>query len=366
MKILQLIYSLASGGAERFVVDLSNEMAAQGHEVYLCVLRDDSVKGQGFYKKAIASNVNYINLKLIAGFRLNNIITIGKLISKIKPDVVHCHQNLVNYVFPLTLFNLKVKFFYTVHDEACKEVGNKFEYLIRSFFFGLNKMNVITISRQTSNSFKNYYKIDAYTEIFNGRLKPKPSIELNNVTDYINHLKKTYRFVFVHIARCAEQKNQKMLVRVLNNLNQGNFSIALLVIGNGYDSPLGLELRAMSDNNIYFIGEKENIADYLMVSDAFCLSSYHEGMPITLIEAMACGCVPICTPVGGIVDTIEQGRTGFMSASLSDEDYSSAIKEYLENPDAINKNDLIELYNRRFSIAECTEKHIRLYSAKSL
>lgn len=40
MKIIQMIYSLSSGGAEKFVVDLSNELAVRGHEVTLCMLFD--------------------------------------------------------------------------------------------------------------------------------------------------------------------------------------------------------------------------------------------------------------------------------------------------------------------------------------
>ena len=52
MRILQIIYSLGSGGAERFVVDLSNEMSKE-HEVYLCVVRDFSVSNFGFYKYSL-------------------------------------------------------------------------------------------------------------------------------------------------------------------------------------------------------------------------------------------------------------------------------------------------------------------------
>ncbi|GAB1452030.1 hypothetical protein MASR2M47_20860 [Draconibacterium sp.] len=64
MKILQIIYSLSSGGAERFVVDLSNELAEMTNDVVLCTLRDDSQGNNGFYKSEISSKVNYINLKL--------------------------------------------------------------------------------------------------------------------------------------------------------------------------------------------------------------------------------------------------------------------------------------------------------------
>ena len=50
MKIIEIIYSLSSGGAERFVVDLSNEFVAKGNDVLLCTLLDDKKNNRAFYK----------------------------------------------------------------------------------------------------------------------------------------------------------------------------------------------------------------------------------------------------------------------------------------------------------------------------
>ena len=102
MRILQFIYELAPGGAERFVVDLCNSHANLRHEVILCVLRDDSIGNNGFYKKEISKSVQYMSLKIPEGLRFSNIHILYKVIKQIKPDVVHCHLNLINYIFPLT------------------------------------------------------------------------------------------------------------------------------------------------------------------------------------------------------------------------------------------------------------------------
>ena len=90
----------------------------------------------------------------------------------------------------------------------------------------------------------------------------------------------------------------------------------LLIIGEGFDR--ASELKKLANKNIHFIGIKTNVPDYLYASDAFCLSSNFEGMPISLIEAFACGCPSICTPVGGIVNSVKHGVTGFLSKSLSE------------------------------------------------
>jgi glycosyltransferase involved in cell wall biosynthesis len=361
MKILQIKYSLVSGGAERFVVDLSNELSDMGHDVYLSTLRDDSINNNGFYKNEISEKVKYINLKLKKGFRLTNIYHIGKLIKTIKPEVVHCHQNLVNYIFPLSIVFSKIKFFHTTHNDAPKEVNNFIEYWLRKYFFITEKVRAITISKETSKSFAKYYNSNKYTEIYNGRKTPLPSEEFWEVKKIIDNIRSKTKIVFLHIGRFAPQKNQELLINVFNRLINEGKPIALLIIGAGFDSENGNRLKSIASNNIYFLGEKHNVVDYYLNSDAFCLSSIHEGMPITLIEALACGCTPICTPVGGICDTVNNGSTGFLSESISEEDYYNVLNLYLRQKDTINKNSLINYYNSKFSIVKCANQHIQLF-----
>jgi glycosyltransferase involved in cell wall biosynthesis len=135
----------------------------------------------------------------------------------------------------------------------------------------------------------------------------------------------------------------------------------LLIIGTGFDSELGRELRNLACGNIIFLGEKHNVSDYLLNSDAFCLSSVREGMPISLIEAFACGCIPICTPVGGLRNMIENGKTGYLSKSIAEDDYYLSILSYLGNKEQIKKLDLIQYYHTRFSIEQCVNKYLSLY-----
>lgn len=363
MKILQIIYSLTSGGAERFVVDLSNELAEMNHEVTLCTLRDDSDNKNGFYKSEVSSKINYINLKLQIGLRPSNIWVIGNLIRKIKPDIIHSHLNLVNYIFPLTIFFPKIKFYHTIHSDASQEVNSKSEYYIRRFFYSRRIVNAITISNESTQSYIDFYKTRNYSQIINGRKIPLPSVEFNEVNKYFNELRVGSNSIFLHVGRCNQVKNQIMLVKVFNRIIAEGNSVALLIIGPGFELPRGLELKELASDKIFFLGQKQNVADYFLNADAFCLSSFFEGMPISLIEAFACGCTPICTPVGGIVNSIENGVTGYLSKSVSEKDYYDAVMSYLNNKGKIQKEHLTELYHSKFSIGECASQHIELFNS---
>jgi len=361
MKILQIIYSLSSGGAECFVVDLSNELVKQGHEVSLCILNDDRVGTNGFYINELSKDVRYVSLKLKEGFSLSKIFSLYTLIKQIKPEIIHCHHNLINYIFPISIFLTKIKYFHTIHNDAPKEVGNKIEYYLRKIFYSTQKIKAITISNETSKSFVKYYKTLKFTEIYNGRKVPLPSREFENVKDFISNLRIDNEYIFLHVGRCAPQKNQEMLIRVFNRLINEGKSIALIIIGDGFESPIGIELKSISNNKILFLGQRHNVADYFINADAFCLSSIHEGMPITLIESLSCHCIPICTPVGGIIDTIQNGYNGFLSDSFSEEDYYLSIISYFDQKNTITKENLINTYESKFSIEECANKHIQLY-----
>jgi glycosyltransferase involved in cell wall biosynthesis len=361
MKILQILYTLEPGGAEQFVVDLSNELSKQGHIVTLCVLRDDSQSNFGFYKCELSEKIKYLSLKIPVGLRLSNILVLLNLIKRVKPQIVHCHLNLVNYIFPLTIIFPKIKFFHTIHNDARRIVSNKTEYWIRWWFYKNLRMKAITISADTTRSFVGYFRISPFKEIYNGRVYPEPSNAYFEIKNEIQDFKDKGYTVFVHIGRFSVQKNQIMLINVFNKLIQDGKQVVLLIIGPGFDSKEGYKLRNIASKNIFFLGEKHNISDYLLNVDAFCLSSIYEGMPISLIEAFACGCTPICTPVGGILNTILNGETGFLSLSVSDKDYYNSILTYLLNKDQVKREDLIRYYFSHFTIEECVNKYLSLY-----
>jgi glycosyltransferase involved in cell wall biosynthesis len=359
------MYSLVPGGAERLVVDLSNELA-ENNDLVLYSLRDDALDNQGFYLPDISNKLVYKNLKISPGFKPWLVFTFYRILKKEKPNVVHCHLNLVNYFFILSvLFYKKIRFIYTIHNSAEIEVKSEIERIIRRFFYKHKFFIPVAISDETKRSYQVYYKLEEVDLIYNGRKFCGKTIKYDEVIKEVTLLKPTLNtLTFCHSARFHnEQKNQEMLISVFNKLVEEGFDVILLIMGDGFDK--AFELRKLANGQIHFLGVKHNVNDYLYASDAFCLSSNFEGMPISLIEAFACGCIPICTPVGGCVNSIEHGRTGFLSRTISEEDYLQAIKEFITNRNNIDKNRLVEFYQNNFSMELCTSKYIELYSSRS-
>ena len=65
-------------------------------------------------------------------------------------------------------------------------------------------------------------------------------------------------------------------------------------------------------------------------ANAFCMASHYEGMPVVLLESFSAGCPAICTPVGGILNMIEDGKNGILANDNSEQSYYEAVSRFLE------------------------------------
>lgn len=363
MKIIQIIYSLNQGGAERFVVDLSNELSKY-HEVYLITtLGDEKGKSNFFYRSEVEKKVNYVNFPMKKGFRLSDVYRLSRFIKKFNADVIHTHLDIVYYFLPYSLFKSKVKFFHTVHNDAYFDGRKKLASSIRKIFYKNNFIVPITISKDSQQSFEKFYSINNPILIYNGRNIPSTTNQFEDVIQEINSLKKnTKDLVFIHVSRYNEkQKNHSMLINVFKDLSSNGLNAILLIIGRDFHNNEP-NLISTSGDRVYFLGEKKNIVDYLKCSDGFFLSSFYEGLPISLLEAISCGCIPVCTPAGGIKDVISNGVNGFISRDFTSAEYKKTICEFLKFRNEIDKTCMIETFKQNYSIHKCALEHLKIYS----
>lgn len=362
MKILEVIPALSSGGAERFVVDLCNQMSKDGYEVTLMTMKDFSLANYGFYKDEVSQEVRQINL----GLGKFNILTFWKLFKAIKGvrcDVVHMHLSGPYFSVLAILFDRNKKYVVTCHNQAENEkANNPIRFYVKNLCLKFDLMKQVAISHQNAKSIEEVYWVPPVKLIYNGRATMGVTEEFEDTKRQIEFYKSTpLTKVFTLIARCSTQKNIPRLIRCFNQLIASGEDVTLLIIGNGYDSSEISPIVKQANPSIHFLGQKHNIADYLSCSDFFTLSSDYEGMPITLIEALGCGCIPVGTPVSGFNDVVEDGKTGFVATDFSDEAYLDALKRAIVNRDKISKEDLKTLYESKLSMVACAHHYEELF-----
>ena len=138
------------------------------------------------------------------------------------------------------------------------------------------------------------------------------------------------------VGRLVPAKGQHILIQAVHHLHERGYHVGLTLIGTGPDEPrlqekvldLGLE------RYIHFTGglPTEQVREHMRSADLFVLPSFAEGIPVVLMEAMACAVPVISTPIAGIPELIEDRTNGILVAPGSVQDLSSAIRNFLEAP----------------------------------
>jgi len=365
MKILHIIPSLHGGGAEKFTIDLCNELSKE-HEVILCSLFD--VTDSMFMAENLEKNVKLVVMHKKLGFDFSLFYKLYKLIKEENVDIINTHLRALIYSILPIIFT-KHHFFHTIHSLAEKETSklNRFIYKILFKFFNVIP---IAISSQVLKSIHSEYGKNFNILIDNGIKALKKTDEFEKVKYEVEQYKANKdTTVFINIGRILPVKNQRMLIDVINQLRLDGKNVVLLILGAdeySKNQKFLKELLNIAEDKIFFLGMKKNIADYLLCADAFCLSSLYEGLPITLLEALSLGIIPICTPAGGIVNVIDD-NTGFMSIDFSSKAYQSEIEKYL-NLSSVEKKRLSEngkiLFDQKYNISQTAVNYIKSYEYK--
>ena len=363
MKILEVIPALTPGGAERFVVDLCNQMTIDGHEVTLLTMKDLGLENYGFYKAELSEKVKILNLSLVK-CNLSTFIKVYKAIKSVKCDVVHLHLSAsVFFGLLAIIFDRSKKYVVTCHNQAESEKKNgRLRYFVKNLCLKFHLLDQVAISDQNEKSIRKMYAVPAVKLIYNGRAAVNVTNKYVAVKKEVEDYKKTENTkVYTIIARCNPQKNIPRLIRCFNKIIEDGEDVTLLVIGSGYDAPSIQSVLQQANERIHFLGPHHNVADYLSCADFFTLSSDYEGMPITLIEAFACGCIPVGTPVSGFNDVVEDGVNGFVAEDFSDESYIDALKRAITQQNKISKDSLKTIYVSKLSMEACAKQYELLF-----
>ena len=367
MKILEIVFHLNSGGAERFVVDLSNELS-KTNEVVLLALKEDKSNPEEFlfYKFDLSERVRYKNVGLPSfSYRLLTMWQVYKVIKAENPDIVHMHAaGMPKYCYLANLLlGKKMTFVQTIHNDVNRGYSTGVYDFLHATLGRWKMIRFAAISETNYVEQKKRYPHTMATCIVNGRAPMRPTEMIENVKREIASLKKNSDTVVVlHVARCNPQKNQMLLIDSFNALTAKGLNAILLVIGNSYDSELGASLKAAAAPNIHFLGTRKNISDYMANADIFVLSSAFEGMPITIIESLLSGVPVVSTPVCGAVDAVD-GKNGVLSDGFTTESYMAALSKVISNLTYYKTNAQRMKDDSPYTIKACAEKYLDFFKA---
>lgn len=357
MRILEVIPSLQAGGAEVFLVNLCNEMCR--HKEVSITLLTFYDSENSFLRKKLDPSITLAYIPKSRGLDFKLMYHICDFIKDGGFDIAHFHVNAIAYALLPAIKNV-CRCYATIHSDAYREASGIHRF-IRCVLFKSKKVYPITISHQSDVSFhKLYGNSVSTTVIYNG----VPVYNPTTVFSLKQYKKTTETKLFIMAAAVTPMKNEVAVALAAKQLIDEGEDIAIVFAGRAADKDYTSRLNEITSHRIHYIGEVPNPIDYMYHGNYFVMASDFEGLPISLLEAVSVGCVPIVTPVGGCADVVQDGKNGFIIPTQKPQDIYKTIKKILHLSNQTIKNIREQALSdaKRYTIAHCAESHISLFN----
>lgn len=357
MKILQIIDSLAIGGAEKLIVETVPLLVAKGYKVDVVLL---NCKYSHLYKELEELNCCVI---YTLGSSFYNPIFILKLIPFFyKYEIIHVHLFPAQYFAAIArIFCFKkVKLFFTEHSTSNRRLQNIKLRLIEKLIYS-NYNKVICITEEVKTVLKNKLNLsdNKLLVIENGvnLYKVKQSSKFNRQS--FNYRKDDK--VLIMVGGFRYEKDQDTIIKALEFLPK---EYKLLLVGDGVRRPILEDLVKILQlqDRVTFLGLRKDVYPLIKMCDIAILSSHWEGFGLVAVEAMASGIPLIASNVQGLAQVVKGGGLLFEPSNV--EDLISKILE-LNDPNLYMQtvNNCLEK-SKNYDINIMIEKLITLYDAK--
>ena len=167
------------------------------------------------------------------------------------------------------------------------------------------------------------------------------------------------------IGRLNPQKGFSYLLQAFQIIQQRFPQCLLLIIGSGalLKTLESLVEKMNLSTKVKFLGERTDIPELLSCMDVYVQSSLFEGMPNTVMEAMATGKPVVATSVDGSLELIEEGKTGWLVEPRNSKLLAEKICDVLNNPEIAKQVGLAaaERMTKEFSIEKMAQSYNNLF-----
>jgi glycosyltransferase involved in cell wall biosynthesis len=233
-------------------------------------------------------------------------IEIKKLVERVRPDIVQVNSSKAGFVARIALRGLGVPIVYVVHGWAFRRGGlGSFLYAQAERATAPLADAIICVSERDRDAAeaRGIASTDQLHVVQNGIAVPERPLLRGRWPD---------RPVLVCVARLAPPKNLRPLLTALAEPELEPWR--LRIVGDGPDrSRLEAQRDALGlGERVEMLGERRDVGAQLIAADAFVLPSDSEGLPYSILEAMAMGLPVVASDVGGIPEEVVDGTTGIL------------------------------------------------------
>ena len=353
-KVVFVIHGLPMGGAEKFLITLSNHLYTRNYQPHIILLsKEDLLINELDPSIPVYQVVKKSRYDLTISKRVN------RLIDSIDPYVIMCVNTYAYFLTRLgQLFSNKKSLILSPHSTIPFSSYNYIQNLIYLRF--VQESDQILYLCEAQRLFlKKTYKIP----------KHQNSIVYNGVdTNYFNpnkfqqNTKEKFRNslainledkVIIQVARLQKEKCHSDAIMALSILNSQKIGVNthLVIVGSGnsaYVSALkDLVQKENLNDFVHFVGNQSDVRPYLFMADLFTLTSESETFSIATLEAMSMGLPVVLTDIGGAKEMVVSDLNGILVKPHNSKELANAWKTVFNfnfKPEFI-RNNVIEKFS---------------------
>lgn len=355
MKILHIINTLHTGGAERLLVDIAPAMLLQGHDVEVVVLNPDKT---ALMRELVDRGVR---VHLVRGlYNEYNPLHILGLIPLMKSfDIVHTHLFPSQYWAAIALGflphppvlvttehstgNSRAKYRLTGWIDKCiyKKYKGIFCISKATEDFMRNRVSDPSVLTQVTNGIQ----VDRFSHVKANRADLFPDIPLN-------------KKILMQVARFGEQKNQACVIRALKLLPS---DYHLVFVGSGIREASCKRLAEEMglSQQISFLGDRSDVPELLSVADLVIMSSHWEGFGLSAAEAMAAGKVVLASDVPGLSQVVADPEMRFEEDNEAD--LKNLILKFSDPELRYQKEQWVREWVKQYDVQNTSLQYTRMY-----
>ena len=355
MKILHVITSLRTGGAEKLMVDLLPRLKAAGHKIDLLLFDGTETP---FKRQLEQSDIKIYDLGI--GGSVYSPIKFLRLLPYLNNyDIIHTHNTSPQLFIALGSYITKAKLVTTEHNTTNRRRAWKWYTHIDRWMYN-RYTKVICISQKAEDNLRIQIKKSnaQILTINNGiNLKLFESAETSYTLEEIaiNSRK------IIMVAGFRLQKDQPTIIKALKYL-PANFH--LFLVGDGAKRSELEKLAEMENvsDRVHFLGLRSDVPELLHATDYVIMSSHFEGLSLSSVEGMCVGKPFLASDVDGLREVVK--GAGILFPHEDSKALANEILQLESNPD-LYKSVAESCHERaaQFDISKMVDGYLKVYNS---
>lgn len=350
MKILHVITSLRTGGAEKLVAEIVPMLSDYGNQIDVVAFDD----GKPNFCELLTKKGIKVTFLGKGYYNASYILRLCRIMKEY--DIVHTHNTSPQlFVAIANMFN-SCKLVTTEHNTTNRRRGHRLLSYIDRWMYN-RYHHVICISEKTEENLKAF--------IGNSRARISTIHNGINVSIFQKALpidKYTDRIVISMVGAFRKQKDQDTIVRAMQLLDKDKYEVWLVGDGERRNEVEVLVNKLSLDKSVKFLGIRKDIPSILKASDIVVMSSHWEGFGLAAAEGMAAGKPVIASNVDGLAQVVEVA--GILFEPGNEKDLAQKIVQLATDQEYYNKvASKCSLRAMDYDISKMVEGYQKVYES---